>query len=620
MTTERKPADVQVTATGSVSRLAFSPDGSLLAAAREYAVELRDGVTGEPLRVLSGHTGDVQGVTFAPDGRQLVSTSSDHTVRVWDGPTGQLVRTVDVEYPRGARFSPDGARLAVATWSAGVLLLDETGAAVPLTPGARTTMVDAVVFSPSGDLLAVLDTHGRCRVYEVSTGAERFRRPGRGLRDRLRDFLGDSRLVEVDFTADGSALAGLTRDGALHVWDLATGRPRGSAPALPKPRRPVEVAVFLPGATRVVGVPRRVVHHFPVRDVATGAIVTELDGAGLPIALAVTADGQRIAAGTSEGSLHLWPGPDGDALTLPDRAYNPLWDVTYSPDGRFLATVSNNGDAVVWRVATGRIHATYPGDLHRNVAIAFTPDGAVALAGPDLAPQIRELAGDRVRLTLERPVGETRALAVSADGRRLVTLDKDDRVRLWDATTGALLHTGESGGDHVRFTPDGATIAVSSSYGVRLWTPPAGRTTTLFPAAEGRPHVTKAIAFSPDGRLAAAPYDLDAVAIWAPATGRAPRILADQGSVYALEFSPDGGLLAIAPFDGAPRLHDAATGAVRHVLTGHLNGVHALAFAPDGATLVTASADGAARIWNTATGALRATLVPPPRGSRDRRD
>jgi len=449
-------------------------------------------------------------------------------------------------------------------------------------------------------------------VYEVSTGAERLRVPGRGLRDRLRDLRDGSRLVEVEFTADGSALAGVTRTGALHVWDLAAGRPRSSVPPPPKPRRPVEVAVFLPGATRVVSAPSEVVRRFTVRDVATGAALDELDGAGLPIALAATADGTRIAAGTSEGSLHLWPGPDGEAVTLPDRAYNPLWDVAYSPDGRFLATVSNHGDAVVWRVATGRIHATYPGDLHRQVAIAFTPDGAVALAGPFLAPQIRDLDGDRVRLTLDRPIGETHALALSADGRRLVTAGKDHRVRVWDATTGALLHSLESRAERVRFTPDGEQIALISHYGVRLWQPGAARPTTLFPAAEGRPHVTKAIAFSPDGRRAAAPYDLDAVAIWAPITGRVPRILANQGSVYALEFSPRGGLLAIAPFEGAPRIHDAATGAVRHVLTGHLNGVHALAFAPDGATLVTASADGAARIWDTATGALKTTLVPPP--------
>jgi WD40 repeat protein len=611
MTSDREPADVLVSATGSVRRLAFSPDGSLLAAAREYAVEVRDGVTGHPLRVLAGHTGDVRSVAFAPDGRRLASASFDHTVRIWDAPTGEILRTVAVNYPGGVRFSPDGARLAVASWSAGVLLLDETGAAAPLTPGARRTMVDSVVFAPGGDLLAVLDTQNRCVVYEVSTGATRLRLPGRGLRDRLRGRRDGNRLIEVDFTADGSALAGVTRDGAIHVWDLATGRPRTSVPP-PKPRRRVEVAVFLPGAARVVAAPGRVVRDFAVRDVATGAVLDKLDGDGLPTALAVNADGRRLAGGTSEGSLHLWPGPEGDAVTLPDRAYNPLWDVAYSPDGRFLATVSNNGDAVVWEVATGRMHATYPGDLHRRVAIAFGPDGTVAVAGPFLAPQSREPAGDRVRLTLDRPVGETQALALSADGRRLVTLDKDDRVRVWDATTGALLHVAESRGDRVRFTPDGATIAVISGYGVRMWTPPAHRMTTLFPASEARPHVTRAIAFSPDGQLTAAPYDLDAVVIWGPATGRAPRILPNQGYVYALEFSPYGGLLAIAPFDGAPRIHDAATGAVRHTLTGHLNGAHALAFAPDGTSLVTASVDGAARIWNTATGALRATLIPPP--------
>ena len=63
------------------------------------------------------------------------------------------------------------------------------------------------------------------------------------------------------------------------------------------------------------------------------------------------------------------------------------------------------------------------------------------------------------------------------------------------------------------------------------------------------------------------------------------------------------------PFDGAPLIYDAATGARRHELTGHLARVAALAFGPDGTTLVTASTDGAARIWNTATGALLSTFV-----------
>ena len=608
MTATREPADDLVAASGSVDRLAFSPDGTLLAAAREYAVELRDGTTGRPLRVLAGHTGDVRGVAFSPDGKRLASVSWDHTVRIWDVPAGKVLRTHAVHYPHAVRFAPDGSRLAVASWS-GMFLFEEAGDPVVLSPDA---MFDSVVFSPDGTLIAALERYGRCQVFDAATGAVRLRLPGPGESRwrRLRDRAWGRRLVEVDFTGEGSTLAAVARDGAIRVWDAATGELRTSAPPPPKPRRPVDVAIVLPDPARVVATAARVVSRLEIRDAATGAVVDELRMSGLPTSFAVAPGGQRMAAGTSEGRLHLWAEPRGEAVALADEAYNPLWDVVYSPDGRLLATITNNGDALLWEVAAGRVRDRFPGELHRQVAVAFTPDGiGIALAGPHLAPQIRDLDGDHVRLTLDRPADGTSALALSPDGRRLVTVDKDHRVRLWDVTDGNLRHTVEARPDRAVFAPDGETIALVSHYSVTMWHPPSGRLTTMFPAAEGASRVSKAVAFAPDGRLAAAPADLDKILVWDRGTGRIMRTVTGTGSVYAVAFSPYGGLLAAAPFDGAPRIYDAATGARRHELTGHLSRVTALAFAPDGTTLVTASLDGAARAWNTATGALRSTFV-----------
>ena len=151
MATRREPTEDLVSATGSVSRLAFSPDGTLLAAAREYAVEVRDGITGEPLRVLAGHTGDVQGVAFAPDGRRLVPTSFDHTVAIWAPVAGRAARILANQGSVYAlEFSPHGGLLAVAPDDGAPRIHDAATGAVRHVLTGHLNGVHALAFAPTG--------------------------------------------------------------------------------------------------------------------------------------------------------------------------------------------------------------------------------------------------------------------------------------------------------------------------------------------------------------------------------------------------------------------------------------------------------------------------------------
>jgi WD40 repeat protein len=120
---------------GSIStcqrRLAFSPDGRLLATASENndsevhaegAVTLWDLTTGQEVVTLRGHAGAVNAVAFSPDGRRLISASNDHTVRVWDPTTGQEVLTLrrHTRPVMNVAFSSDGHRIVstdgMETW------------------------------------------------------------------------------------------------------------------------------------------------------------------------------------------------------------------------------------------------------------------------------------------------------------------------------------------------------------------------------------------------------------------------------------------------------------------------------------------------------------------------
>ena len=588
---------------GDVSGLAFSPDESLLAVARDYAVELCNAATGRPLRVLAGHTGNVRALAFAPDGRRLVTAARDHTVRVWDVPTATLTLRVTVDYPSAVRFFPDGTRIAVGAGSGDILVVDEDGGISTFWTGRTSGTVESLAFSPDGTLLAVVDHTGRCRVHEVATGAIRF---------ELRR--GRHHPVGLAFTPDGSGLTVVDRAGTIRVRDLAGGRLRTVTKAAQKPKEPVQEVAVPAGGARVVATPHEITRRLAVRDAATGAVTATLDGIeGLVTALA--AGEKRIALGDSEGRVQIWPGTGGQPV-VSKRAYNPVWDVRCSPDGKLLTTLSNNGDVHLWEIATGRVRDRFPGDLHHPVGAAFTPDGTgLAVAGLKSPPQVRDLADGRVRLTLDQPPDTTSTIVYSPDGRRLITfgtLGRDDRVRVWNAATGAVEHSLEAHPDRVVCSPDGATVALLTMWRIVLWHLSTGGTSTLFDS-----RVTSALAFSPDGRLIAAAADRNDIWIWprdAPADRRVLRT-GRRESVHLLAYSPDGARLAVGTFDGAPRVLDATTGALVCEFVGHYGRITALTFAPDGATLLTASIDGTARRWDASTGELLATYVPRSAGA-----
>ena len=312
----------------SINDLAFSPDGSMIAASNGFDINFWKVEIGDLVDSITGYYEVVGDALFIPDHDLLVSI--DRGVRIWDLKTLKLQKTVpSTESVRCIQLSPDGNTLACGNSDNLVLLFDVNTWLKKYTLKGHVDGISSVAFSPDGNTIVSSSWDRTIRLWNVQTGKY------------ITTLKGDTTEPEyVVFNSNGKMIFSID-DGKVRCWDIDT---RSIEKTIDSDEDEIYAIVCSPDGRMIVS---SVGKKILLWDTDSGELKKIIPVETWINSFAYSPDGKTIACTISNGvSLY-----DSKTLELKKSFtghVGPVNSVSFSSDGKTLASGSRDSTIIQW--------------------------------------------------------------------------------------------------------------------------------------------------------------------------------------------------------------------------------------------------------------------------------
>jgi WD40 repeat protein len=571
----------------AVYGITFSPDGKqLLTASGDPSVKVWDGTTGKEIKTFAGtgaHTQLVLAVSVSPDGSQFATGSGDNTLRVWDFPTSKPLRSFDLLADSTAvAVSADGIRLAGGGKDGKIRLWNTADGKVLFDLSGHTGAVTGLTFSPNGQLL-------------ISSGEDqtlRFWNPTDG--KPVAHFAAHSAPVTGLAVSPNSAAVYTLGGGNLAFWSL----PPAGSKILQTLEGPVTTLAASPDGSQILTSTGKLIR---IINSANGQPVRQLSAPGDITSAALAPAAGLTAVGTADRQLVVWGNKEGPPLAQVVAHGKPVTGLAFNPAGNQLVSASADGQVKVWVMPPVPTRSLPHPEAVRSAAVA----GAKHIVSGAADKIVRLWNLDNLKMPERQFTGHTgavNAVAASADGQFLASAGDDETIRVWNRTKGeqvALIGAHSGPVTSLAYSPAGLVLSSSADGSVKLWQMQPAAAKNLMAHAGA---VTSAVLTPDAGKLVTGCADKQ-VRVWNLTNGQVEKTFPGPTlGVQAVAVSARGDQVAAGGADRTLWVWEMASGKEVKKFAGLTGVVASVAFSPDGKILAAGLGDGTARLFDLAAG------------------